>query len=168
MKTQQFEFAGIDGRDVCDKGGLNGFVQWVIQKCGGEMRRIGIVGFLESAIESGIADHEAGGGVIGMTVFPEGSDNNLRAVLADGTRDENAIGRRIGETAIGESEIFARLGAHKFSSLHSFVIAFFDSSARTEFAASEIDDGEGDGPLMQKQSDAADAPFDVVGMSSKE
>ncbi len=57
---------------------------------------------------------------------------------------------------------------NKFLILNTFEIALFDSSTGTEFAASEIDDGEGDGPLAKKQSDAADAPFDVVGMSSKE
>ncbi len=60
------------------------------------------------------------------------------------------------------------MGAHKFGGLRGFVTALFERAAGTEFAASEIDDGEGDGPFTEKQSDAADAPFDVVGMRSKE
>src|SRR6185312_11789230 len=168
MQPQQLELTFEYGRRIDHERRLVNLVQQVVQKYTRFMRRVRVVEFRERAVQERVTNRQTGSRVVRMAIFPIRSDNNLRPVTADGASDLAARFGYVGKPAIRHAEIFAGDCSEERGGSNGFLIADSRRAARAHFAAGQIDNRERDAALSQQETETAEAPFHIIGMSAEQ
>jgi hypothetical protein len=80
--------------------------------------------------------------MVGVAVFPIGSQYELGTVFSDNARNLLPILDRINHSAIRQAEVFAKSGTHPGRGFLRLFVALLAGASRSHFASGEIHDTE--------------------------